>query len=86
MMEDEKGLKDRIRVECYSGYRAEERPLAFHLAGERRIVDRVIDTWVGEDHLYFKLLADDRKVYLIRYDRWNDFWTLERIMDRVGKD
>jgi len=76
--------KSRIQVECYSGYRAEERPLAFHVEGERRVVDRVIDAWAGEDHNYFKLLADDRKVYLIRYDRAEDFWSLEKVMEPMG--
>ncbi len=34
-----------IRVECYSGYRADEQPRAVHLAGERLEVDDVVDRW-----------------------------------------
>ncbi len=76
---------NRIRVECYSGYKTEERPISFQTGGERKAVINVIDQWAGEDHNYFKLLADDRKVYLVRYDRSGDFWTLEKIMEPIGK-
>ena len=70
---------------CYSGHKAEERPVSFEMEGEKKIVENVIDQWAGEDHQYFKVLADDHKVYLIRYDRNNDFWTLEKVMERIGK-
>jgi len=85
MTEREDSQKERIRVVCYSGYKAEERPVSFETEGEKKIVENVIDQWTGEDHTYFKLLADDHKVYLIRYDRFHDFWTLEKVMERIGK-
>ncbi len=77
--------KESIHVECYSGRKADERPVSFCVGGEKRVVERVIDRWAGEDHDYFKLLADDRKVYLIRYDRSHDFWTLEKVMEPLGR-
>ena len=83
--EKEDSPNRRIRVVCYSGHKAEERPVSFEMEGEKKIVENVIDQWAGEDHQYFKVLADDHKVYLIRYDRYNDFWTLEKVMERIGK-
>ena len=74
-----------IRVECYAGHKANERPISLWIEDEKRVVENIIDRWAGEDHEYFKLVADDHKVYLIRYDRRADFWTLEKIMERVGK-
>ena len=74
-----------IRVECYAGHRANERPTFLYIDDEKRVVEDIIDRWAGEDHDYFKLVADDQKVYLIRYDRRADFWTLEKVMDRLGK-
>jgi hypothetical protein len=74
-----------IRVECYSGSRANERPTSFWIGDEKRVVEDIIDRWAGEDHDYFKLVADDQKVYLIRYDRRADFWALEKVMDRIGQ-
>jgi hypothetical protein len=73
-----------IRVECYAGHKANERPTTFWIDDEKRVVENIIDRWAGEDHDYFKLAADDHRVYIIRYDRRADFWTLEKIMDRTG--
>jgi hypothetical protein len=73
-----------IRVACYAGHRANERPTAFWIGQDKRIVENIIDRWTGEDHDYFKLAADDHKVYIIRYDRRADFWTLEKVTERIG--
>jgi hypothetical protein len=65
-----------LRVECYSGHAADERPVAFRL-GERRIpVAEIVDRWYGEDHAYFKLIGEDGMRYLIRQDRRSDTWEL----------
>jgi hypothetical protein len=82
--EQNTGPEHRIQVECHSGYKAEERPVSFRVGEDKRVVERVIDQWAGEDHNYFKLLADDRRVYIIRYDRTRDTWTLERVMQPGG--
>ena len=74
-----------IRVECYAGHKANERPTFLWVENEKRVVESIIDQWAGEDHDYFKLVADDHRVYLIRYDRRADFWTLEKVTERVGK-
>ena len=85
-MERERDLRGLvIRVECYSGSRVNERPTSFWIGDEKRIVEDIIDRWAGEDHDYFKLVADDHKVYVIRYDRRADFWTLEKVAERIGK-
>jgi hypothetical protein len=66
----------KIRVETYDGYRAGERPLRFSLGEKRREVVEVLDRWFGEDHDYFKVLADDGGVYVLRYGRGADGWEL----------
>jgi len=45
------------------------------------MVEKIVDRWYGVDHSYFKILANDQKIYLIRYDQDEDLWTLEKIMD-----
>ncbi len=75
----------RIEVECYAGYKAAERPVAFTLDAEKRVIEDIIDQWHGEDHTYFKVLADDHKVYILRYDHTGDFWMLIDVMERIGK-
>jgi hypothetical protein len=66
----------KIRVETYDGYRAGERPLRFHLGPKKREVVDLLDRWYGEDHDYFKVLADDGGVYVLRYGRGDDRWEL----------
>lgn len=66
----------RIKVKAYSGYKAEERPISFTI-GERELkIEELLDRWYGEDYEYFKLRADDRCIYIIRYNRGDDFWEL----------
>jgi hypothetical protein len=71
----------KIEVVAYSGYKANERPLSFVLDQKRRDVMDVLDRWYGVEHDYFKVLADDGKVYLIRRHRLLDLWFLVKIMD-----
>jgi hypothetical protein len=65
-----------IRVECYSGYRAEERPEAFWLRERRIFIREILDRWLGEDHAYFKITGDDDVRYIIRRDDRRDGWEL----------
>ena len=38
-----------LRVECYSGSKADERPIRFSLSGHDYFVDEVLDQWYGPD-------------------------------------
>ena len=73
----------KIKVVAYSGYKANERPLYFVLNRERLHVREVIDKWYGVDHDYFKVGADDGKVYLLKWQRSMDLWFVEEILDRL---
>jgi hypothetical protein len=66
-----------IRVECYSGYKSDERPLRFTL-GERvfEIVE-IDDRWYSPDAIYFRVKADDGNIYLLRHDEIQNRWSLE---------
>lgn len=66
-----------IKVQCYSGYKLNERPLAFTLNGREYRVENILDQWYGEDYIYFKLWADDQNIYLLKYQETVDVWTLE---------
>lgn len=68
-----------IKVECYAGYKAAERPISFILDDQRLIVEKIIDQWRGPEFEYFKARADDGKVYLLRYDERNGEWLLEKV-------
>ncbi len=75
----------KIEVVAYSGYKANERPLYLVLDEQRLEVKKTLDTWYGVEHDYFKVLADDGKVYLLKWHRFLDMWFIEKILERLGK-
>ncbi len=74
-----------VHVECYAGYRADERPQRFTF-GQRNIeVEEIIDQWQGPDYRYFKLRGDDGAIYILRHEETADRWELT-MFDRGGRD
>jgi hypothetical protein len=67
---------NRIRVDCYSGYRGEETPRRFWVASRCVQVDQVLDRWLSQDHRYFKVLGDDGDIYILRHDPYMCEWEL----------
>jgi hypothetical protein len=66
-----------IRVACYAGYRADERPLHFTLCGRRFEVAEVEDRWYSPGVVYFRVRATDGNFYVLKHDEGIDVWTLE---------
>jgi hypothetical protein len=63
-------------VECYAGYRGEQRPLRFFLNKRRIEVLDIIDQWYGPDYRYCKVRGDDNAVYILRQAMDNELWDL----------
>jgi hypothetical protein len=70
-----------VQVECYSGYKANERPMAFTFRNQRRKILEILDQWYEggiEPEAavvnYFKVKADDGTVFLLRYAADSDTW------------
>ncbi len=74
-----------LEVECYAGYRADERPLALRHEGRRVAVRQLHDTWHDPDHTYFTLTGEDGLLYTIRHDRAADAWELIRTQRPPGR-
>jgi hypothetical protein len=68
-----------LRVECYSGRRADERPIRFWMDEGSYFVEEIIDQWYGQDPAFFKVRADDGNQYILRHDTSPgiDVWSLE---------
>jgi hypothetical protein len=66
----------KLYVECYSGYRGEETPRRFKLGKRYVDIQRIVDRWLSPDHRYFKVLGDDKAIYILRYDAYADRWEL----------
>ncbi len=72
-----------IHVECYSGYKADERPVAFTLGERRREIAEIIDRWYegglkpGQPQVnYFKVKSVDGGEFLLRYVFLFDAWSV----------
>jgi len=66
-----------IHVECYAGYRANEKPLRFAIRGREFRVDELDGQWYSPEASYFRVRADDGNYYVLRHDEAQDFWTLD---------
>lgn len=68
---------NRVRVECYAGYRGDQRPVRFLLGEQAYLVREIEDQWYSPGAVYFRVLADDGNFYVLRHDEMQDAWTLE---------
>jgi hypothetical protein len=66
-----------VRVECYSGYRADERPLRFTLSSQSLEIISTDGQWYSPDATFFRVLASDGNSYVLRHSLGQDLWTLD---------
>jgi hypothetical protein len=73
-----------IPVECYSGFKASERPVAFTFRGQRWEVAEIVDRWyeggleAGRPLVnYFKVRTTEDNVFLLRYVSLVDTWSIQ---------
>lgn len=55
-----------LNVECYSGRKADERPIRFRLEGRQYLVEAVLDQWYDPEGTFYKVRADDGNLYILR--------------------
>lgn len=70
----------RLHVECYAGYKADERPLRFRSGGKDSQtfeVVEILDQWYGVEYRCFRLRADDGNLYVLRHNEKEDEWVLD---------
>lgn len=73
-------MKKTLHVECYAGYKADERPLRFRTEGrDSRVFEvmEVLDQWYGIGYRCFKLRADDGNTYILRHNEEDDEWVFD---------
>lgn len=56
----------KLKVECYSGRKADERPVRFRLEGKQYVVRAVLDQWYDPESIFYKVRADDGNLYILR--------------------
>ena len=57
----------KLTVECYSGRKADERPVRFFLDGRAYRVEAVLEQWCDPASISYKVRGDDGNLYLIRH-------------------
>jgi hypothetical protein len=70
-----------LEVECYSGYKGDERPLRFTIGSKTLEVSEVQDQWYSPSAIYFRVLASDGNIYILCHQEGQDLWTLEVYRD-----
>lgn len=65
-----------VRVQCYAGRKADERPVRFQLDQNEYVVVEVLDQWYGPDDTFYKVLANDGHLYILRHGA-EGAWTLQ---------
>lgn len=64
LVSQDEGMK--LEVDCYSGYKAEEKPIRFRLDGHQYLIEEVLDQWYGPNDEFYKVRADDGNLYILR--------------------
>jgi hypothetical protein len=65
-----------VRVECYAGYKAEERPVRIVFAKQTLEIRSVEDRWYSPGATYFRVLGENGDRYVLRRDEGQDRWSL----------
>jgi hypothetical protein len=60
----------KVEVQCYSGRKADERPLRFRSDESEYEIQEVLDQWYGPEDVFFKVRADDGNLYILRHTLW----------------
>lgn len=65
-----------VQVDCYAGYKAEERPVRFCIDGYQYGIEEVIDRWYGPNDTWYKVRAQDGNLYVLRHRPAESAWEM----------
>jgi len=65
-----------VRVECYAGYKGDERPMRLHFDGGSLEVVTVEDRWYSPGFTFFRVVVDGGDHYVLRHEDAQDVWCL----------
>lgn len=66
-----------VRVECYAGYKGDERPVRVQLSQGTVEVIEIEDRWYSPGATYFRVLLANSDRYVLRREDAQDVWTLQ---------
>ncbi|MGC1485320.1 MAG: hypothetical protein WA789_16125 [Candidatus Acidiferrum sp.] len=68
--------EELVRVECYSGHKAQERPVRMVFEAQTLEIAEVEDRWYSPGATYFRVLAGNGDRYVLRHEDAQDVWSL----------
>jgi hypothetical protein len=77
---------NEIKVECYAGYKADQRPVRFILGANVLEIVELEDQWYSPSARYFRVRASDSNIYILHHDEEKDRWTLDAFRKVCGSD
>ncbi len=75
----------KLRVFCYAGRKADERPVRFQVDEHEYAVEEVVDQWYGPEDVFFKVRADDGNLYILRHQTSVAEGTWDMVVFRQSK-
>ncbi len=73
-----------VHVECYAGYRGDERPVRLHLGEHTMEVLAVEDRWYSPGATYFRVVVTDGDRYVLCHREAQDIWSLVGYRSAAG--
>ena len=65
-----------VRVECYAGYKGDERPMRVHLGDRPLQVVAIEDRWYSPGITFFRVVVEGGHRYVLHREDGQDFWSL----------
>jgi len=66
-----------LRVECYAGYKGDERPVRLEIDEHMLEITEIEDRWYSPGATFFRVLLANGERYVLRREDAQDTWTLE---------
>jgi hypothetical protein len=66
-----------LHVECYAGYKGDERPLKLQIDEHMVEITEIEDRWYSPGATFFRVLLANGERYVLRREDAQDTWTLE---------
>ena len=65
-----------VRVECYAGYKGDERPVRLHFREKALEIVETEDRWYAPGATFFRVLVEGGDRYVLRHEEAQGVWSL----------
>ena len=69
-------VEQPVRVECYAGYKGDERPVRLHLGDRALEIVDIEDRWYSPGATFFRVVVEGGDRYILRHEEAQDTWCL----------